>query len=227
MKNQPLTGYLIHARPYREKQAIYYLFSQQFGLVHGVGGRGVPLFVQLELFATGQNALKNFSQIHMVSAVPTPKLGQNQYALLYLNELIYKLIALENPCSLLWQAYHDSIRTLQQNSTMFIIKLTLRQFEMTLFDELGVSIEWGMDSRGQAININDFYDFIPAQGFVKSEHGISGELILKIAHSDINNEIFDDTLRILGRIHRHLIDYLLDYEPLNSRSLWAERLKYC
>lgn len=222
MQHTPLMGYLLHARPYREKQAIYQLFSQEWGVVHGVGSRGVPSFAQIELFATGKNSLKNFSQIHIKSALPSSHLGQNQYALLYLNELIYKLIAPENPCPMLWWAYHESLSALQKNPIMPAMKEILRQFEVALFDELGVGIEWAVDSMGRAMMTHDFYEFVPTQGFVKSKEGILGESLLMIA----KNDTFDGKLAIIGQVHRHLIDYLLDYQPLNSRKLWIEQLKY-
>nr|WP_240365904.1 recombination protein O N-terminal domain-containing protein [Psychrobacter sp. KH172YL61] len=37
MRNEALIGYLLHQRPYQEKRALYYLFSQQHGVIHGVG----------------------------------------------------------------------------------------------------------------------------------------------------------------------------------------------
>lgn len=220
MKNEALTGYLLHARPYQEKRAIYQLFSREWGVVHGVGGRGVPSFVMIELFATGQNALKTFRQIHVISTAPTAHLGQNQYALLYLNELIYKLIAPENPCPALWHSYHDSVEQLQSPCDMNKMKAVLRTFETALFDELGVSIDWTADSLGQMIDERECYQFIPNQGFVKSITGISGKMILKMADDDF------DKITIMGQIHRTLIDDLLEYKPLNSRKLWAEQLKY-
>lgn len=222
MKNEPLTGYLLHARPYQEKRAIYQVFSREWGVVHGVGGRGVPSFVMIELFATGQNALKNFSQIHIISALPNAPIGQNQYALLYLNELICRLVALENPCPALWHSYHDSVGRLQSPCTMDEMKAVLRHFETALFGELGMSVDWVADSQGCAIEADAFYEFIPSQGFVKSDIGVLGEMILKVA----DNVYFDEKLSIIGQIHRMLIDYLLDYKPLNSRKLWAEQLKY-
>ena len=58
MRNEALVGYLLHQRPYQERRALYYLFSQQHGVVHGVGKKGAPLFMPLQLFATGKRDLK-------------------------------------------------------------------------------------------------------------------------------------------------------------------------
>ena len=95
---------------------------------------------------------------------------------------------------------------------------------MALFDELGVSIDWGADSTGRAIDPVAYYEFIPNQGFVSMANGkLLGKTILAIAQSD---GVYDMHLNDVGQIYRTLIDFLLDYRPLNSRKLWAEQLKY-
>lgn len=220
-----LTGFIIHSRPYQEKRAIYQLFSREWGVVHGVGVRGVPSFALLELFVTGQNTLKNFKTIDIKSLSSAPQLGQNYYALLYLNELICKLIVTEHPCPKLWQCYHESLQILSKNPSITTMKLILRQFEQVLFKELGVSVDWAYDSRGQMIQTDDFYEFIPNHGFVKSAVGIQGEMILTILNNH-QSSVDEQGLGVLGQIHRQMIDYLLDGKPLHSRKLWAEQLKY-
>ena len=235
MKNEPLTGYLLHARAYQEKRAIYQFFSAEHGVVHGVGVRGMPSFAVIELFASGQNALKNFTQIHITTTSPPRPLGQNQYALLYLNELICRLIAPENPCPALWQHYHDSITQLQAVShdmsdgtahEMDNMKQILRQFERALFDELGVGIDWGADETGRAIDVQAYYDFIPTRGFVSTDGtGTSGAVIRAVSESD-HHQPSPTALALLGQVHRAMIYYLLDYKPLNSRKLWAEQVRY-
>ncbi len=227
MKDTPLTGYLLHARAYQERRAIYQFFSREHGVVHGVGVRGMPSFALIELFASGSSSLKNFNQIHLKSSqniAPKNAFGQNQYALLYLNEITTKLISQENPCPALWQCYHNSIQSLQKTNELTAIKHILRRFETTLFDELGVSIDWGADSMGRVIDPRACYEFIPNQGFVSMAHGrLLGKTMLAIAQHDGIDDVY---LNDVGQIYRTLIDFLLDYRPLNSRKLWAEQLKY-
>lgn len=38
--------------------------------------------------------------------------------------------------------------------------------------------------------------------------------------------ITDKTLNNWSKIHRQLIDYLLDYQPLQSRLLWQQQQRY-
>lgn len=197
--------------------------------MHGVGVRGMPMFVVMELFANGQNSLKNFSQIqikhnHAISLPNSPTLLQNRYALLYLNEIIIKLTPQENPCPTLWHSYHDSVQALYLADDLTTTKRILRQFETALFDELGVMITWEFDNLGEKIDTHKLYDYAPSQGFIKSDHGqFNGEMILQISQTPfLQNHHLND----VGQIYRSLIDFLLDYQPLNSRKLWAEQLKY-
>ena len=53
-----LNGYLLHQRPYQEKRAIYQFFSYEKGVVHGIGGRGMPLFTPIWLMSSGTKSLK-------------------------------------------------------------------------------------------------------------------------------------------------------------------------
>ena len=134
MRNEALIGYLLHQRPYQEKRALYYLFSQQHGVIHGIGKKGAPLFMPLQLFATGKRDLKTFSQINIAplssiqgsvtqdSLAPEDSQadlaealhhesisGQHQYAALYLNEILWRLLPTEDPMPVLWQHYQNSL----------------------------------------------------------------------------------------------------------------------
>ena len=150
MRNQALVGYLLHQRSYQEKRAIYYLFSQQHGVVHGIGKKGAPLFESLQLFATGKRDLKTFTQITMsqpdrlsIDESSTELIdsssndiqrygqirGQQQYAALYLNEILWKLLPTEDPMPVLWQHYQDSLALLKQPLSADELRLCLRQFE--------------------------------------------------------------------------------------------------
>lgn len=223
MKDERLTGYVLHARPYQEKRAIYQFFSREWGVVHGVGVRGLPLFVLTELFASGQSSLKTFRQMTPTASPFFKADAQAQYALFYMNEVLYKLLAPESPCPMLWQSYQQSLTALTKSQDLLSIKRILRQFESELFTELGVGIDWGYDGTGGVILPEVFYDYLPNQGFVPSQAGIQGKRLLEAFSSQ---EMSADTLMMMGQIHRKLIDELLSYQPLNSRTLWANWQKY-
>lgn len=228
MKNEPLTGYLLHARPYQETRAIYYLFSQEHGVVHGVGKRGLPEFAKLSLFATGKGGLKNFKDVSIVSAI-YPK-RHYYYALLYLNEVLYRLLVPENPCLGLWQVYQDSLEQIDQltgGGDDMPLRLILRSFERALFIELGVEPDFDKDHLGQDIVADGYYEFIPNAGFIKD--GLSSQSLYRgqdlqiMATAKQNPQIYSNQLKQFSQLQRALLDFLLDYRPLNSRKLWQQR----
>lgn len=246
MRNEALTGYLLHQRPYQEKRALYYLFSQQYGVVHGIGKKGAPLFEQLQLFATGKRDLKTFSQINLVSSdndetsiVETDPLryqqirGQQQYAALYLNEILWKLLPSEDPMPVLWQHYRDSLLQLKQPLTANALRLCLRQFEYYLFQELGFGLTLAHDNMLAPIEPEAVYRFLPDAGFMpivqadettidSLQSVFSGAQIIEMERLGIAKTTLDNW----SKLHRYLIDHLLDYQPLQSRLLWQQQQRY-
>lgn len=258
MRNEALIGYLLHQRPYQEKRALYYLFSQQHGVIHGVGKKGAPLFTPLQLFASGKRDLKTFTQINIAplssiqeSIVKSPLAlkdsnanlsearhhesisGQHQYAALYLNEILWRLLPTEDPMPLLWQHYQNSLQQLKQPLTADELRLCLRQFETYLFNELGFALTLKHDSLDQPIESVAIYRFLPDVGLVPTVYDedneravtqtiFKGSEILMMVEQGISAA----TLNAWSRLHRQLIDHLLDYQPLQSRLLWQQQQRY-
>ena len=243
MRNEALTGYLLHQRSYQEKRALYYLFSEQHGVIHGIGKKGAPLFEPLQLFATGKRELKTFSQINIaqlehdsLSAKPIRYhqiSGQQQYAALYLNEILWKLLPTEDPMPILWQHYQDSLITLKQPLTAQELRLCLRQFEHHLFQQLGFAVSFTQDSRLNTIEADYTYRFLPDVGLVLIAHSedeidasvqatFKGHEIIAMAELGIT----EVTLNTWSSLYRPLMDYLLDYQPLQSRLLWQQQQRY-
>ena len=258
MRNEALIGYLLHQRPYQEKRALYYLFSQQHGVIHGIGKKGAPLFMPLQLFATGKRDLKTFSQINiaplssiqgsvtqdflapedsnanLAEALHHESIsGQHQYAGLYLNEILWRLLPTEDPMPVLWQHYQNSLQQLKQLLTADELRLCLRRFEKYLFNELGFALTLKHDSLDQPIESNCAYRFLPDVGLVPIIHNddsenmtaqtvFKGSEVLVMVEQGISTV----TLNTWSRLHRQLIDHLLDYQPLQSRLLWQQQQRY-
>ena len=243
MRNEALVGYLLHQRPYQEKRALYSLFSKEHGVIHGVGKKGAPLFEPLQLFATGKKELKTFSQINLAplaydisseKSISYAQIsGQQQYAALYLNEILWKLLPIEDPMPVLWQYYQDSLLTLKQSLTPQQLRLCLRQFEQQLFDQLGFSIPLTPDSSLTTIDPNNIYRFLPDVGLVlvsQTDNQLSDTVQILFEGSELiamsELGITDITLSAWSRLYRLLLDHLLDYQPLQSRLLWQQQQRY-
>lgn len=249
MRQQELTGYILHAKAYQEKRAIYQLFSIEFGVVSGVGMRGVPSFVPLTLFATGKNALKTFTQIQ---PLPTARLmpirGQVQYALLYMNEVLSRLLEPESSCEMLWNAYHEEVVQLctlveiGSQNLLDELKQALRRFERALFIELGVSIDFAYDGLGMPIASDKYYRFVPEVGFVPNDSMLIDQVnndgrklshatylgihLLEMSCAQSDQGVYVQHLQLFGNLQRDVMDYLLGYKPLHSRKLWRQSLYY-
>lgn len=256
MRNEALVGYLLHQRPYQEKRALYYLFSEQHGVIHGVGKKGAPLFMPLQLFASGKRDLKTFSQIGIASHNPNQACiteendtviidslpyenitGQHQYSALYLNEILWRLLPTEDPMPVLWQHYQKSLQQLRQPLSADDLRLCLRQFEQHLFSELGFTVALTHDSVQEPIEPDSSYRFLPDVGLMpilqsgmQSENLESSTAQSVFMGSDIiamaQLGITDTTLNHWSKLHRYLIDHLLDYQPLQSRLLWQQQQRY-
>lgn len=248
MRQQQLIGYVLHARPYQEKRSIYQLFSSEFGMVHGVGVRGLPCFVPMTLFATGKNSLKTFKQIQPMPNISLiPIQGQLQYALLYMNEVLIRLLAVESPCDKLWQSYHTEVLQLQEyqmssHGLLDMVKQALRRFERALFEEMGVSIDFCYDGLGVPIAPKMYYRFVPEMGFIPNQSILVNQAndegkkvsritylgadLLQMANAKIDKNLYVVHLSAFGQIQRDVMDYLLEYKPLHSRKLWRQSMQY-
>ncbi|CAM3953670.1 DNA repair protein RecO [Psychrobacter arenosus] len=234
MRNEALSGYVLHYRAYQEKRALYYLFTEQHGVVHGIGKRGLPLFEPLQMFATGKRELKTLTQVQ-ITAVNAPIRGSQQYTGLYLNEILYRLLPVEDPLPMLWAHYEASLNLLRQPLSDEALKLCLREFESSLFNALGYEILLSHDSEAQPIDTAKRYSYRPDLGFVPiigadtkatndfSQTSIfSGVDLLRMQEQGVGLE----TLSLWSQLNRELIAHLLDYQPLQSRLLWQQQQRY-
>ena len=132
---------------------------------------------------------------------------------------------------ILWQHYQNSLQQLKQPLTADELRLCLRQFEAYLFNELGFALTLKHDSLDQAIELDTWYRFLPDVGLVPIVHNddiavtqniFKGNEILSMAEQGLSTS----NLNAWSRLHRQLIDHLLDYQPLQSRLLWQQQQRY-
>lgn len=266
MRNQKLTGFVIHHRPFGEKRAIYTLFCQGVGLIDGVAKHGLPLFCELDVLATGKRALKTFCEPILLGTLPSVSVFV-RYACLYVNEILYRLLAKEDDAGSLYTAYQMTIKALHaldcpKDEQKLAIKRILRRFEWALFRHLGVAVDYRADSTGRTMTATGVYVFCLEQGFVpiatishspshtttshttqaQLTNALTGKMIMAwrafLSDSYLDDHFLDNVAAIqsdglsddwldkLGVLHKAVIDFLLEYKPLNSRKLWQahERL---
>lgn len=226
MRHQNLTGFAIHQRKYRERSYILHFFSVEFGRVDGVIRQMPPsLYHFAHLQANGKSELKNFSQLD-VQGQPFYLQHRALFAGFYLNEILLRLLPLEEPMPETYQAYVIALEHLkalpQQDDGDMTLKFILRRFETIFLAELGYQLDYTQDGLGHEILPQARYQFIPKEGFmmVQSQQGILGESLLKLAQDD---EIHSENVGLLGKLYRTLFNDLLGNKPLKSRQLWISQ----
>ena len=250
MRNQLLTGYILHQKPYGESRSLVYLFSEEWGVVHGIGKKNLPLFVPIQFFGNGKNSLKTFSQSQILQNHITLT-GQSLYAGMYLNEILQKLLPVEEPFAEIWQAYQQCVANM---ATLFVdpvqspydmtrLKWYLRRFENVLFEQLGYGFDFAKDALGDLIAPSQRYQYQLQQGFMpvlpldKPDMSLTGEQLLtwyqclqdEASFNQMMQQDFDLAKQLVNSIsamHRHLMDNLLNYQTLQSRELWQQLTQY-
>ncbi|MFB2578445.1 DNA repair protein RecO [Acinetobacter sp. c2-A9] len=225
MRNQSLTGYAIHQRPYRERRHILHFFSAECGRVDGVIRQLPPaLYHLVSLNATGKRELKNFNQIDLQGS-PFYLQQKSLFAGFYLNELLLKLLAVEVPMPNTYQAYELALSQLKNlildDPKELQLKLILRHFEQVLLNELGYAIDYAYDHRGQPIQADTYYQFVVKQGFMLdlSGKGFLGKELLVLAE---NEQVNLQNINLFGKLYRQMINDILGNKPLKSRQLWIQ-----
>ncbi|MFB2538842.1 MULTISPECIES: DNA repair protein RecO [unclassified Acinetobacter] len=225
MRNQSLTGYAIHQRPYRERSHILHFFSAECGRVDGVIRQLPPaLYHLVSLNATGKRELKNFNQIDLQGS-PFYLQQKSLFAGFYLNELLLKLLAVEVPMPNTYQAYELALSQLKNlildDPKELQLKLILRHFEQVLLNELGYAIDYAYDHRGQPIQADTYYQFVVKQGFMLdlSGKGFLGKELLVLAE---NEQVNLQNINLFGKLYRQMINDILGNKPLKSRQLWIQ-----
>lgn len=134
------SAFVLHSTPWRETSLILKAFSREHGIVTLVakgakrpysGLRSVLMVFQpLSLSWSGAAEVKTLTQAEVVSIIPMP--GSVLMSGWYMNELLIKLLALEDPHPVLFDAYAQAISQLAELGHLARGRATaavLRQFD--------------------------------------------------------------------------------------------------
>lgn len=222
------SAYLIHSRPYRDSSLLADFFSLEFGMLRAIvkgargGGRGGRLcqpFGELQVVFAGKGQLKTAHSIE-ARGLSLRLTGRALFSAMYLNELLLRAIHVEDPHPEIYQAYAQSLCDLAQDRQA---EAVLRGFELVLLQDLGYGLDFSSDIVGDALLADGDYQFVPEQGFIKSELDgedfvYSGEVLAKIAEGDYCS----DQVRAAAKaLFRNALLPLVGHQPMASRSLFT------
>lgn len=220
---------LLHSRNYSETSLICELFTRKHGRVSVIakGARSKKNKFQnitapnilASINYSGKSELKTLVSWEEITHFSI--LGKNLKILLYLNELIFKLLEKENKQDRIFESLIDFYKVLVSGDTKNI-EIALREFEYFLICELGYGFNFLYDDNGKKIVREKTYYFHPAQGF--SEKPLNN--FLKVSGIDIidftNGKITSSSARSkIKKIMQLAISYIAE-KPLNAGSIFND-----
>lgn len=239
IEQQP--AWVLHTLPWRETSLIVEIFSRDHGRVALAAKgarrpmsalRGVLMaFQPLLMDWSGGGEVKTLIRAEWQGGQPL-LIGRGLLCGYYLNELMVRLTAREDPHPALFDAYQTANVALGRGEALSPI---LRRFELALLQELGYGIALDAEAeQGGAIRADLAYLYIIEHGPLpvgvaradernELEGGegvpVSGQTLIDLAAADFSRA---ETLAQSKRLLRALINHYLGGQPLQSRRVLKE-----
>ncbi|MBV8464504.1 MAG: DNA repair protein RecO [Burkholderiales bacterium] len=223
-------AWLLHSYPYKETSLVIEVFERERGRVALVARgarrpasalRGVLMaFQPLRLSWFGSGELRTLHAAEWQGGVPQLT-GLPLICGFYLNELMLKLMAREDPHPELFDVYTAAIRAL--SAAQGEVEPILRRFELAMLRQLGYGFELERDARGAAVLADVDYVFVSGTGLLPAYAGgshlgapIGGRALLAMAQNDYREPRDAQQAKTLMRA---LLGELLGSTPLHTRNL--------
>lgn len=165
--------FLLSSKPWRENSLWIEVFSQDYGRVallarsaraRGSELRGVLLpFMPFSASWFGKEELKTLHRAEWLGGWRSAQ-GQALFSALYVNELIYKLTAREDPQPPIFSALENVMHAICHSSQHLA---ALRHFEWQLFHHLGLLPSFQHDDNNHPIESSENYLISPDQAIQK------------------------------------------------------------
>lgn len=230
--NQP--GFVLHSYPYKETSLIVEIFARDHGRIplmakgakrpHSMLRGVLQTFQPLQLAWSGKAEVRTLVSAEWVGGL----LPLERSALLcgfYLNELLVKLLARDDPHPALFDRYVAALNQLAHDEPAAIV---LRQFELALLKETGISGNLGELARsGQPVEPDRYYVVEPEQGPREAQPAdtapvVAGKTLLDMERGDYADPATQQQSKFLMR---YLLAYHLGGVPLNTRQILIDLLQ--
>lgn len=226
-------AFVLHTRPYRDTSMLVDLLTQDFGRMaviakgvrRGKSNRRALLnpFNALLVSFQGKGGLKLLTGIEQ-GAGSFRLQGASLYSGFYLNELLVRLLAEQDPQERIYRLYCATLEALAADAEL---EPLLRQFEFGLLAELGYGLDVGIDTdstpviegRWYRLNIEEGLSAVaPGETRVANQHCYPGSELKAIASGDFSRP---ETRSFAKRLTRSMLKPLLGDKPLKSRDLFS------
>ncbi|NHZ88902.1 DNA repair protein RecO [Massilia sp. CCM 8733] len=227
-------AFVLHSYPYKETSLIVDMFTRDFGRV-GLVAKGAkrPLsklrgvlqtFQPLQAAWSGRSELRTLIDAEWVGGM----LPLEKTALLcgfYLNELLVKLIARDDPHPLLFDHYVSTLNQLAHNEPAPVV---LRKFERALLKETGVAADLTRcTSTRAAVEPEGDYVVDPERGARPARAGdswpvVCGKTLLDMEREDYGDPVTQAQSKLLLRF---LLAHQLGGATLNTRQILIDLMQ--
>ena len=217
--------FLLHQRSYGETSIIADVFTQKSGKISFIAkgakkpkskffGYLVP-FQKLKITYSGRSELKTLTSIDRDLASNSNTFSKVSYSLLYINELLIKLLPKDAKHDELFVLYDEFLKKINKNNNL---EISLRHFELDLLDMLGYGFDYDSEiDSNEPIEAELSYVFVSERGFRKSNSSsFKGKDILSIK----KRKLEDVPLKYLKEITTKAIGICLEGKDLTSRKIF-------
>jgi DNA repair protein RecO (recombination protein O) len=227
-------AFVLHSYPYKETSLIVDMFTRDFGRIGLVAKgakrphsalRGVlQTFQPLQAAWTGKAELRTLTSAEWVGGM----LPLEKTALLcgfYLNELLVKLLARDDPHPVLFDHYVSTLNQLAHNEPAPIV---LRKFERALLKETGVAADLRhCTSTRVPVSADTDYVVDPERGprLVRSSDPwpvVCGKTLIDMEGEDYSDPL---TQAQSKQLMRFLLAHHLNGQPLNTRQILIDLMQ--
>lgn len=217
-----VSAFVLHRKPYRERGHWCSLYTYELGRINVISrGRQssqlVP-FQPLVVTVSGSGDLKTLSLAEAPEAAYRLT-GLRLYCGFYINELLYRLLPLEDSHPDLLQTYMSVLSELAAEAP---VEPLLRAFERQLMDSLGFDLVYPepLQSGRRYQLAADSGQLVPAEN--SDSRACPGDLLGAVR--DARWEV-PQALRWAQRLQRQRLDFMLGNRSLESRRLIREYLE--
>jgi len=173
------SGFVLHHHPYGETSLVLEVFTRDYGrlgLIAKGARRARPEvranlrpFAPLLLSWSGRGELPTLSQVE-AQAMPLHFVGTPLLCAFYLNELVLRLLAREDPHEALFSAYATALTELVAGHQ----EAALRIFEKRLLQAIGYGLVLSHDVAGMSIAADRDYVYVLDQGARQVQTAVGG-----------------------------------------------------
>jgi len=220
-------AYVVHTRPYRDSSAIVELFTRDYGLV-ALLAKGVRSakskrpslqpFNQLTVGWVGKGELPVMTGVEQHAFLHCS--GDRLTTLIYLNELLLRLLKRYDPYPELFMAYEQMLSKLAEGGNA---SCQLRLFETSFLEALGYGLLLEIEADGVTpIEADQYYRYLPEFGAVADGSDDAGVEVVGAELLALNSQdctVVGSSMN-LKRLLRVSVERYLERSQIKSRELF-------